>query len=70
MKFELYDLQADPDEARNLAGEPEQAAALAELKARLKAFQKRTGDPRILKWDDEWVRLDGPEQVPANGPCR
>jgi N-sulfoglucosamine sulfohydrolase len=49
-EFELYDLIADPDEARNLAGDPRHGEVLAEYKARLKAFQARTSDPWILKW--------------------
>jgi N-sulfoglucosamine sulfohydrolase len=52
-QFELYDLQTDPGEARNLAADPKQAELLAEMKARLKAFQKRTSDPWLLKWDYE-----------------
>jgi N-sulfoglucosamine sulfohydrolase len=52
-EFELYDLAADPDEAKNLADDPAQAARLAELKEKLRAFQKRTQDPWILKWERE-----------------
>jgi N-sulfoglucosamine sulfohydrolase len=52
-QFELYDLAADPDETRNLADDPDHAELLTELKGKLKAFQKRTGDPWILKWDYE-----------------
>ena len=52
-QFELYDLAADPDETKNLAVDPQHARLLAELKAKLKAFQKRTEDPWILKWDYE-----------------
>jgi N-sulfoglucosamine sulfohydrolase len=51
--FELYDLERDPLESTNLAGDPRHAALLADLKGRLKAFQARTGDPWILKWDYE-----------------
>ena len=51
--FELYDLTRDPLEATNLADDPAHAKLLAELKAKLKAFQARTGDPWILKWDYE-----------------
>jgi N-sulfoglucosamine sulfohydrolase len=51
--FELYDLKADPDEIHNLAGDPAHAAVLEQLKAKLRAFQKRTGDPWILKWEYE-----------------
>ena len=52
-QFELYDLAADPDETKNLAADPKRAEPLAELKDKLKAFQERTGDPWILKWDYE-----------------
>jgi N-sulfoglucosamine sulfohydrolase len=52
-QFELFDLEQDPDELVNLADDPKQAETLAELKAKLKAFQKRTADPWILKWDYE-----------------
>jgi len=52
-KFELYDLESDPDEVRNLADDPKHAKVLEEMKGKLKAFQKRTADPWILKWDYE-----------------
>jgi len=52
-KFELYDLTKDPLESTNLADDPKHASVLADLKAKLKAFQARTGDPWILKWDYE-----------------
>lgn len=52
-RFELYDLESDPDEVRNLAAQPQHAALLEEMKGRLRAFQKRTADPWILKWDYE-----------------
>jgi N-sulfoglucosamine sulfohydrolase len=51
--FELYDLESDPDEVRNLAGDAKHAKVLEELKNRLKAFQKRTSDPWISKWEYE-----------------
>ena len=51
--FELYDLEKDPHEQINLADDPDRAATLAELKERLRAFQKRTSDPWISKWDYE-----------------
>ncbi|MGD9721119.1 MAG: sulfatase [Pirellulales bacterium] len=52
-EFELYDLTADPDETTNLAGESAHAATLDALKARLRAFQERTSDPWISKWEYE-----------------
>ncbi|HUT46056.1 MAG TPA: sulfatase, partial [Sedimentisphaerales bacterium] len=52
-KFELYDLENDPHEVKNLADDPKHEKMLAELKAELKAFQKRTKDPWLLKWEYE-----------------
>ncbi len=52
-KFELYDLKNDPHEIDNLANDPKHAKTLAEYKGKLKAFQKRTKDPWILKWGYE-----------------
>ncbi len=51
--FELYDLTKDPDETKNLARDPQHAELLKKMQAELKAFQKRTVDPWILKWDYE-----------------
>jgi N-sulfoglucosamine sulfohydrolase len=51
--FELYDLQKDPDEVHNLADDPTYAQLLEEMKQKLKAFQKATNDPWVLKWDYE-----------------
>lgn len=52
-RFELYDLENDPDELVNLADDPAHAAILKELQGKLRAFQERTKDPWILKWDRE-----------------
>jgi N-sulfoglucosamine sulfohydrolase len=52
-EFELYDLHADPDEVNNLAASPQHKEVLAEFTVKLKAFQKRTSDPWILKWEYE-----------------
>ena len=52
-KFELYDLESDPDEVVNLAEVDKYADLLAEMKAKLKDFQKRTKDPWLLKWNYE-----------------
>jgi len=51
--FKLYDLKNDPHEVNNLAEDPKHAKVLTDYKARLKAFQKRTKDPWIAKWDYE-----------------
>ncbi|MCK4751976.1 MAG: sulfatase-like hydrolase/transferase [Planctomycetes bacterium] len=50
-KFELYDLEKDPDEINNLAGDSKFAKVLEELKGKLKAFQQKTKDPWVHKWD-------------------
>ena len=52
-KFELYDLQNDPHEINNLADDTKYSKILGELKGKLKAFQKRTRDPWIIKWQYE-----------------
>ena len=44
---ELYDVQADPWERNNLADSPDHSAARDRLNARLEAYQRKTGDPRI-----------------------
>ena len=46
-RFELYDLENDPYEFRNLAGESAHAPKLAELKAQLAGWRRRTGDPLL-----------------------
>ncbi len=52
-KFELYDLEKDPDELHNLAANPAYAKELERMKLKLKAFQKKTNDPWVRKWDFE-----------------
>jgi N-sulfoglucosamine sulfohydrolase len=48
---ELYDLEADPQEVRNLAEAPEHAERLAEFRNRMEAWQRETRDP--------WLYRDG-----------
>ncbi len=52
-RFELYDLNADPEETRNLAAGPEHKQTLQVLQSRLREWQKSTGDPWELKWTYE-----------------
>ena len=52
-RYELYNLEKDPDEAVNLAEQPEHARLRDELIAKLKVFQERTKDPWWRKWDHE-----------------
>lgn len=46
-RYELYDLQTDPHEFRNLAGSAEHAAVFADLKQRLLAWREQTQDPLL-----------------------
>jgi arylsulfatase A-like enzyme len=56
-EWELYDLAADPDETENLAGRPEQAARLRDLRARMAELRRELGD------------ADEPGPPPVAGPC-
>jgi N-sulfoglucosamine sulfohydrolase len=46
---ELYDTEKDPNELKNLAGDPAHAGVLKELKARLHDWQVATKDPWLVK---------------------
>ncbi len=52
-RFELYDLEQDPDEIVNLAGRPEYEGLVGEFAAKLRKFQEDTGDPWLHKWTYE-----------------
>lgn len=52
-RFELFDLQADPNETRNLAADPDHKETLETLQSKLRAWQKQTQDPWELKWTYE-----------------
>ena len=45
---ELYDLQNDPHEVHNLAGDPKQANRLATMRAALKEWQNEVGDVGLI----------------------
>ncbi|XP_047517683.1 N-sulphoglucosamine sulphohydrolase isoform X1 [Pieris napi] len=55
-QWELYDVRADPAELRNLHGKPTLAALEATLRERLRAWQRRTGDPWLCAPDAVLVR--------------
>jgi arylsulfatase A-like enzyme len=44
---QLYDLVFDPNEAANVAGDPANAAVLAQLRERLERWMRETGDPLL-----------------------
>jgi N-sulfoglucosamine sulfohydrolase len=52
-QYELYDLTKDPGEAKNLADDPAHAEQLKELQGKLKAYQKSTKDPWMVKYTHE-----------------
>ncbi len=52
-RHELYDLSRDPWELDNLADDPEHVELLEKLQGKVKAWQKRTRDPWLLKWEYE-----------------
>ena len=52
-RHELYDLQSDPDEVRNLADDPGHATVLKELRGKLEAWQRKTKDPWVVKYKYE-----------------
>lgn len=52
-EFELYDLEKDPDEIRNVAASPEYKKVFENLLGKLKDFQVRTNDPWFHKWQYE-----------------
>jgi N-sulfoglucosamine sulfohydrolase len=52
-RFELYDLEEDPDEVHNLATDQSHREVLIDLQQKLAEFQQRTGDPWVLKWRRE-----------------
>jgi len=49
-RFELYDLEQDPDEVVNLADKPEYAGLIAAFSEKIRQFQEHTRDPWVHKW--------------------
>jgi N-sulfoglucosamine sulfohydrolase len=49
-RHELYDLESDPHETINLAGDPEYAKTLSTLQQKLREYQERTNDPWVVKY--------------------
>jgi N-sulfoglucosamine sulfohydrolase len=47
---ELYDLESDPNELKNVAGDPAHAKTLAELRKTLRDWQEQTKDPWTVKY--------------------
>jgi N-sulfoglucosamine sulfohydrolase len=49
-RHELYDLESDPSELKNLAADPQHAETLKKLQAKVRDWQTRTDDPWVSKW--------------------
>ncbi len=49
-EFELYDMQADPDEIHNLAYNEKYSTILSVMVEKIKRFQQQTDDPWFRKW--------------------
>ena len=52
-RFELYDLEVDPDEVVDVAEDPQHADLVAGFCARIRQFQEDTRDPWLHKWEYE-----------------
>ncbi len=50
-RFELFDLEADPHETKNLADDPAHKQTLETLQSKLQKWQDATKDP----WDSKWT---------------
>ena len=48
-RLELYDLQTDPDEVKNLAANPRYRECIGRMQTKLKQFQQQTHDPWLGK---------------------
>lgn len=53
---ELYDLRRDPQQLKNVAGDPEYSAAKRKLGQELVTWMRETGDPRASANGDPWDR--------------
>ena len=52
-KYELYDLEKDPDEVVNVADDPAHKNTFEQLAGKLKTFQQKTRDPWVVKYEYE-----------------
>jgi 5'(3')-deoxyribonucleotidase len=51
---ELYDLNKDPHQLRNVTGQPAYSAVRKELRAQLDRWMRESADPRATRDDDHW----------------
>ena len=71
-EFELYDLETDPWEFRNIAGDPEHVEALQRMQAALEEWRRETADPLLdPAFSDEMrQRVDSYYQRRLNAAAR
>jgi N-sulfoglucosamine sulfohydrolase len=50
---ELYDIEKDPTETRNLAGDAAHAKTLESLRQKVRDMQQKTSDPWLVKYQYE-----------------
>jgi choline-sulfatase len=48
-RYQLFDLDVDPYELKDLSGDPQHAATLIELRSKLAAWRQEVGDPLLKK---------------------
>ena len=66
-EFELYDLQTDPWELKNVADQGEHNDVITRLRARLEAWLKQQGDDPVKSEAEAYARQPGHEKK-LNGP--
>jgi N-sulfoglucosamine sulfohydrolase len=52
-KEELYELTKDPNELKNVAADPANQQLLIEMRRRVRAWQEKTNDPWLIKYQHE-----------------
>ena len=62
-KFELYDIENNPDETINLAAMEEYQDLLESLIVKMKDFQQKTADPWIIIWENNAVMQRNTERL-------
>jgi arylsulfatase A-like enzyme len=69
-KEQLYDVFFDPNEANDLAGDPQHAAVLSDLRERVERWMRETDDPLLAGHVDPppGVEINLPDQRSASEP--
>ena len=68
---ELYNLESDPAQMKNVAEDDSFSETRAKLRKQLDDWMKRTGDPRVDEATDVWseyVYFGGPAPMPVSAP--